>query len=73
MLQNGSVRPLTGSTTARTGRERRAKRRDSVVGNEHVRLSPPGMIGYGIGVREGSSVLRGSRGTISIKLDRKPE
>lgn len=43
------------------------------VGNKHVRLSPPGTIGYEIGVREGSSVLRGSRETVSIKLDWKPE
>lgn len=43
------------------------------VGNKHVRLSPPGTIGYEIGVREASSVLRGSRETVSIKLDWKPE
>lgn len=43
------------------------------VGNKHVRLSPPETIGYEIGVREGSSVLRGSRETVSIKLDWKPE
>lgn len=43
------------------------------VGNKNVRLSPPGTIGYEIGVREGSSVLRGSRETVTIKLDWKPE
>lgn len=43
------------------------------VGNKHVRLSPPETIGYEIGVREGSSVLRGSRETITLKLDWKPE
>lgn len=71
MLQNGSVRPLR----ARRRRERGGGNESeeiSVVGNEHVRLSPPGMIGYGIGVREGSSAFR-SREPISIKLDRKPE
>lgn len=42
------------------------------VGNKHVRLSPPGTISYEIGVREGSSVLRGDRETITLKLDWKP-
>lgn len=42
------------------------------VGNKRVRLSPPEEIGYEIGVREGSSVLRGDRETVSLTLDWKP-
>jgi amphi-Trp domain-containing protein len=43
------------------------------VGNKRVRLSPPETIGYEIGVREGSSVLRGDRETVTVKLDWRPE
>ncbi|MFC6906117.1 amphi-Trp domain-containing protein [Halalkalicoccus tibetensis] len=42
------------------------------VGNKRVRLTPPEEIGYEIGVREGSSVLRGNRETVSLTLDWKP-
>jgi amphi-Trp domain-containing protein len=43
------------------------------VGNKRVRLSPPADVAYEIGVREGSSILRGDRETVNIKLDWKPE
>lgn len=42
------------------------------VGNKRVRLTPPGEIGYEIGVREGSSILRGGRETVTVTLDWKP-
>lgn len=42
------------------------------VGNKRVRLSPPEEIAYEIGVREGSSVLRGNRETVTLTLDWRP-
>lgn len=42
------------------------------VGNKRVRLDPPEEIGYQIGVREGSSIIRGDRETVSLTLDWKP-
>jgi amphi-Trp domain-containing protein len=42
------------------------------VGNKTVRLRPSDSVGYEIGVRERSSVLRGSRESVTIKLDWKP-
>jgi amphi-Trp domain-containing protein len=46
---------------------------DIDVGNKTVTLSPRKKIGYEIGIRESSSVLRGNRETVSIKLDWKPK
>ncbi len=46
---------------------------DVDVGNKTVTLSPRKQIGYEIGIRESSSVLRGDRETVSIKLDWKPK
>ncbi|MGA9402524.1 amphi-Trp domain-containing protein [Haladaptatus sp.] len=43
------------------------------VGNKTVTLSPRKKIGYEIGIRESSSVLRGDRETVTIKLDWKPK
>lgn len=43
------------------------------VGNKTIRLSPPETIAYEIGVRERSSLLRGSHETVTVKLDWKPE
>ncbi len=43
------------------------------VGNKTVTLSPRGNIAYEIGIRESSSVLRGDRETVTIKLDWKPK
>ncbi|WP_458208043.1 amphi-Trp domain-containing protein [Haladaptatus sp. NG-SE-30] len=43
------------------------------VGNKTVTLSPPNAVGYEIGTRESSSILRGSRESVTIKLDWKPK
>lgn len=42
------------------------------TGNKTVELNPSASIAYEIGVRERSSILRGSRETITIKMDWKP-
>ncbi|WP_123535478.1 amphi-Trp domain-containing protein [Halosimplex salinum] len=46
---------------------------DVNVANRTVHLSPPRDIGVEIGVRETSSLLRGSREAFTVKLDWKPE
>ncbi|WP_433631286.1 amphi-Trp domain-containing protein [Halomicrococcus sp. NG-SE-24] len=46
---------------------------DVDVGNKTITLSPRDTIGYEIGIRESSSVLRGSRESVTIKLDWKPK
>jgi len=46
---------------------------DIDVGNKTVTLSPTENIAYEIGTRESSSVLRGDRETVTIKLDWKPK
>jgi amphi-Trp domain-containing protein len=43
------------------------------VNNRTVHLAPPDEIGMEIGVREMSSLLRGSREAFTVKLDWKPE
>ncbi|SIR89718.1 amphi-Trp domain-containing protein [Haladaptatus litoreus] len=43
------------------------------VGNKTVTLSPADSVGYEIGTRESSSVLCGSRESVTVKLDWKPE
>lgn len=45
---------------------------DIQVGNKKIRLHPGDEVGYEVGVRERSSVLRGSRESITVKLDWKP-
>ncbi|WP_433631907.1 amphi-Trp domain-containing protein [Halomicrococcus sp. NG-SE-24] len=52
---------------------RGSEQADIDVGNKTVTLSPREEIAYEVGVRESSSVLRGSRETVSLKLDWKPE
>lgn len=42
------------------------------TGNKTVELRPSASVAYEIGVRERSSILRGSRETITIKMDWKP-
>lgn len=42
------------------------------VGNKNVTLHPASPMGYEIGVSERSSVLRGSREGVTVKLDWKP-
>lgn len=49
----------TGSSNVRTG-------------NKTVELRPPDTIAYEVGVRERSSILRGGRETVTIKMDWKP-
>ncbi|SFR31857.1 amphi-Trp domain-containing protein [Halogeometricum limi] len=39
------------------------------VGNKEIRLSPRSSLAYEIGVRERSSILRGSREGITVKMD----
>ncbi|WP_436929952.1 amphi-Trp domain-containing protein [Halosimplex halobium] len=46
---------------------------DVNVNNRTVHLTPPEEIGMEIGVRETSSLLRGSREAFTVKLDWKPE
>ena len=43
------------------------------VENKTITLSPTDSVGYEVGVRERSSILRGSRESVTIKLDWKPE
>lgn len=43
------------------------------IENKTIALSPPSSIAYEVGVREKSSVLRGNRETITIKMDWQPE
>ncbi|WP_254764294.1 amphi-Trp domain-containing protein [Natrinema marinum] len=42
------------------------------TGNKTVDLHPSETIAYEVGVRERSSILRGDRETVTIKLDWKP-
>lgn len=46
---------------------------DVQIGNKTVSLSPSSSIAYEAGIRESASVLRGSRETITVKMDWKPE
>ena len=46
---------------------------DIDVENRTVHLSPPSTIAMEIGVRETSSLLRGDRETVTIKMDWSPE
>lgn len=46
---------------------------DVDVNNKTISLDPATSIGYEIGVRESSSLLRGSRESVTIKLDWKPK
>jgi amphi-Trp domain-containing protein len=43
------------------------------VENKTISLSPPSSINYELGVRESSSILRGDRESVTIKLDWSPE
>ncbi|WP_101297234.1 amphi-Trp domain-containing protein [Halegenticoccus soli] len=46
---------------------------DVRVGNKTVTLNPPAEVGMEVGVRERSSLLRGSRESVTVTLDWKPE
>lgn len=43
------------------------------IGNKTVTLSPSSSIGYEVGIRESSSILRGNRETVTVKMGWKPE
>ena len=43
------------------------------IENKTIALSPTDSVGYEVGVRERSSILRGSRESVTITLDWKPE
>jgi amphi-Trp domain-containing protein len=46
---------------------------DIDIENRTVHLSPPSTIAMEVGVRETSSLLRGARETVTIKMDWKPQ
>ena len=46
---------------------------DIDIGNKTITLHPPSAINFEVGARESSSVLRGSRESVTIKMDWKPE
>lgn len=43
------------------------------TGNKIITVTPPSAVAYEVGVRESSSILRGNRETITIKMDWRPE
>lgn len=43
------------------------------TGNKTVELHPPGEIGLEVVVRESSSMLRGARESVAIRMDWKPK
>lgn len=46
---------------------------DLDVGNKTITLRPSSSIGFEVGARESSSILRGSRESVTIKMDWRPE
>ncbi|WP_129115647.1 amphi-Trp domain-containing protein [Halegenticoccus tardaugens] len=46
---------------------------DVRVGNKTVRLHPPKRVNVEVGVRERSSILRGSRESVTVTIDWKPK
>ncbi|PSP90308.1 amphi-Trp domain-containing protein [Halobacteriales archaeon QS_4_69_34] len=46
---------------------------DVRIENKTITLHPTASIGFEVGARERSSLLRGSRESVTIKLDWKPE
>lgn len=46
---------------------------DLAVGNKTITLNPASSIGFEVGARERSSILRGSRESVTIKMDWRPE
>ena len=43
------------------------------VGNKTVTVHPPSSVAYEVGVRESSSLLRGNRESVTVKIDWRPE
>ena len=46
---------------------------DVQVGNKTITVQPPSSIAYEVGVRESSSILRGNRESVTVKMDWRPE
>lgn len=46
---------------------------DVDIGNKTITLTPPSVIGFEVGARESSSILRGSRESVTITMDWRPE
>ena len=46
---------------------------DIDIGNKTISLHPPSAIKFEVGARESSSVLRGDRESVTIKMDWRPE
>lgn len=46
---------------------------DIDIGNKTITLSPTSVIGFEVGARESSSILRGRRESVTIKLDWRPD
>ena len=46
---------------------------DIDIDNKTITLSPPAAVGFEVGARESSSILRGSRESVTIKMDWRPE
>ncbi|WP_049902981.1 amphi-Trp domain-containing protein [Halococcus agarilyticus] len=46
---------------------------DVDIGNKTITLRPTSVIGFEVGARESSSILRGSRESVTIKMDWRPD
>lgn len=46
---------------------------DVRVGNKTVSVRPTSSIAYEVGVRESSSILRGNRESVTVKMDWRPD
>ena len=46
---------------------------DIDIENKTITLQPPSSINFEVGARESSSILRGSRESVTIKMDWKPK
>ena len=46
---------------------------DVAIGNKTITLRPTSVIGFEVGARETSSILRGSRESVTITMDWRPD
>lgn len=46
---------------------------DVAIGNKTISLSPTSVIGFEVGARESSSILRGRRESVTITMDWRPD
>jgi amphi-Trp domain-containing protein len=46
---------------------------DVDIGNKTIALHPSSTVGFEVGVRESSSILRGNRESVTIKMDWRPD